>query len=446
MFSSLFFILLVLALINFVPDITIDVWLMNSSEAFIGGMLLYGILLLFIYLQAHWLSSFRQTYPILINIELLLFLCFYHFVLGSHRLFIQSGLAISQSLISLFSLLLYLIGLGWAHLCWQKKKHPFSVHSFRHAWSQVLFLLPFCLPFLFFSFLFDLLGTLSLWQRWMQTTDPFSYFFFLLGFSLSLLVIAMAIMPPLLMRFWQCKPIQNVDLANHLNTVCATLRFKHAGMKVWGIMKQTFTAGIVGIFPFARYLMFTPMLLSRFSREEIEAILVHEIGHNRYRHLLLYPFILMGMLLSGAVLLLLFNTFLWPIFLAPFPYFSLAAKQIFFTVALFICYGLLLGIYFRFVFGFFSRLFERQADLYIFEHTLSPWYMIQALDHIGVATGYTHHHPSWHHFSIQERIYFLQAAIQQPEIIQQHHRYVKKCLFLYFFVLAIACFSLFYFT
>ncbi len=55
-------------------------------------------------------------------------------------------------------------------------------------------------------------------------------------------------------------------------------------------------------------------------------------------------------------------------------------------------------------FSVLSRLFERQADLYIFESSFDPFYMIQALDRLGVVTGFTHSQPSWHHFSLQERI------------------------------------------
>jgi Zn-dependent protease with chaperone function len=115
-----------------------------------------------------------------------------------------------------------------------------------------------------------------------------------------------------------------------------------------------------------------------------------------------------------------------------------------FSFSVFILYGCFLAIYFRLVFGFFSRLFERQADLHIFNYSLSPSYMIQALDHIGVVTGNTHDHPSWHHYSIQERMDFLQSAIQNPRLITQHHRKVKKWVIIYFILLILSCLSLFF--
>ena len=189
--------------------------------------------------------------------------------------------------------------------------------------------------------------------------------------------------------------------------------------------------------------MFTEKLLQQFTDEEIEAILVHEIGHSRHRHLLLYPFILMGMLLVGS---LIFIFILQPLLLN-WKIDALFQSDTFFSsFILFFTYALFLGLYFRFVFGFFSRLFERQADLHIFEYSSPPTSMIQALDHIATLSGSIHQKPSWHHFSIQERINFLQAAIQDRRLVVKHHRKVKMWLWLYFILFGLSSLILIYKT
>ncbi|WP_068470066.1 M48 family metallopeptidase [Candidatus Protochlamydia phocaeensis] len=452
MFTNLFFILLVLALINFASDLGPSIWIVSPEQAFLWGMAVYLCLLGLLYVQAKWIakvSSLRLQafFSCLANVELVIFLGVYHLVLGAQRLLVKGLFSDFQTPVAAFSLFLYLFGLGWAYLCNAHVVQRYSIHaSLRQTGNHLLFLLPFCIPFLLFSFIFDLLDHMPFWHQWMLPSDSLSHLLFLIGISLILLVICLALMPFLIVRCWKCKPLKSQPLTTRLEAVCQSLGFKYAGMCTWSILRHSFTAGIIGIFSFSRYIMFTPLLLSHFKQEEIEAILIHEIGHNHYKHLLIYPFILMGMMLVSAALLLPLENFLSPYLTAPSLLISLENGQILLIVTLFVCYALLLGTYFRLVFGFFSRLFERQADLYIFNTTLSPHYMIQALDHIGVVTGNTHDHPSWHHFSIQERINFLHSALSSPHLIAAHHRKVKCWVWAYFLALALGSFSLFYFA
>ncbi len=111
-------------------------------------------------------------------------------------------------------------------------------------------------------------------------------------------------------------------------------------------MQNAFTAGIIGVLPAFRYILFTPALLARLHKEEIEAILIHEIGHNRYKHLLFYPFILTGILILSALTLSLLENNLPVAFLEKASDFTL-------ILGLFGMYALLLGLYFRCIFGSF---------------------------------------------------------------------------------------------
>ena len=99
---------------------------------------------------------------------------------------------------------------------------------------------------------------------------------------------------------------------------------------------------------------------------------------------------------------------------------------------MFIPYAIIIAVYFRFVFGYFSRLFKRQADLYGVQLGIPIEHMIRALDDVAIATGYTHSVPNWHHHSLQERIDFLQAVIQDPTLVEKHNRRVRLSLAIYF--------------
>lgn len=442
MFSQLFFILLALILINFTPETGLSFWVNEPHKAFLWGLLGYIILLILIYCQSKFLGPALKKrwqsfeWP-LINVELLLFLALYHFGLGAHRLFLQSPLASYQTPFTLVSLLFYFFALGWAHL-WNAHfhLHHHLKKSFQTACQQLLFYSPFCVPFVTISFLLDGLEHLPAWQ---SESLPLSHDLILFLFILSLLCLTLIFLPALMVVCWRCSPLHRSDLKERLEQICADLQFRHAGFKVWSVMSHSFTAGIIGIVPAFRYILFTPTLLNRFKLEEVEAILIHEIGHNHHRHLLCYPFIMLGMLVSGTLLLIGLDHFLsstLEFIYSEHGYFAL-------IMSIFILYALLMGLYFRIIFGFFSRLFERQADLFIFSSSLSPLFLIQTLDHLGIATGYTHSHPSWHHFSLQERINFLHQAIENPAIIALHHRRVKKWLIFYFFVLIVCSLALY---
>ena len=437
MFSQLFFVLLALILINFTSETHLTFWIEDPKKALQWGLLSYALLLAILVWQSKIFQTLHKRiqslWGSLVNLEVLLFLGIYHFGLGAQRFFLQGTLASYQTPYTLVSLLLYFLALGWAHL-WHSyfQLHCSLKKSFKNAYHQLLFYCPFCLPFIFISFILDGLQHLPAWQN---DTLPLSQDLILFLLSLCLLGLTLIFLPALMIKCWRCKPLEQFDLKQRLEHLCTSLRFRHAGLKIWSIMPHSFTAGIIGVVPAFRYILFTPALLKRFQVEEIEAILIHEIGHNHYKHLLCYPFILLGMLVLGTLMLVGLENILLLTMGEP----SSTSNYFLLLMTLFVFYALLMGVYFRLVFGFFSRLFERQADLHIFSTPLSPIYLIQALDHLGVVTGYTHDHPSWHHFSIQERIRFLYQAMDNPNLITRHHRRVKKWLMIYFVALLTTC-------
>lgn len=322
-----------------------------------------------IIVQAYTLKHFRWA-ATLVQLELILYIALFH----------------GNSVGAVFE---YLAGLALFHGIQLGPKE---------AWKQTRFLAPFSVPFI------------GLYTIGLITQDDWVS----LGLTLLLLVAMSIGMAPFLIYCWGCPSLPDGELRERLEKFCQRIGFRCADFRVWTLLPNALTAAILGLIAPLRYIIFTPRILQTLSPNAIEAIVAHEIGHYRRKHLILYPFIMIGAVIVGS---LLFDPFLD----------SEQGLPLWANFA----YLLLIALYFRFVFGYFSRLFERQADLHVFECGIPPEHLIEALDQVGHAAGGTHNVPSWHHYGIQERIDFLLAAQRSPDLIASHHRKTYRSLYVY---------------
>ncbi|CCB87548.1 M48 family metallopeptidase [Parachlamydia acanthamoebae] len=442
MFSSIFYLILALLAISLSPHEGVS----NAHPwmAFFISISLYALLIGLIFCQnilfRETLRKNRALILNLVNLELLGFLILYHYLLGGDQIFFSSFQLFPTTLQTFFSVALFFFGLWVFHYTGfkQKRLHLPHENASSYASAQVRFIFPFAIPFLLLTFLTDIFQNSSLFDfNKMQEMSTLSDTLILLGFSLVFMLLLLLFLPPLIQWIWQCQPLEPSPLKERLQAICERAGFKHPKLKTWTVMNQSMTAAIIGVVAPFRYILFTKKLLNSLSPEAVEAILVHEIGHSYRRHLLLYPFILFGFITLAGIFSLIFaqtleNTLNLEILLNPTFDWQLIVPLLFF-----LCYGAFLMLYFRYVFGFFSRLFERQADLHVYILDVPPEHMIKALDELGVATGHTHDHPSWHHYSIRQRIDFINKTIQSPSVVTQHHQKVKKTLLAYFITLLV---------
>ncbi len=412
---------MLLLVINLAPEVVPILWPLPLNESLAISAALYAGVLFLIYLQSKWIRprniSRKKTMSLIANIELIGCFIFVYFFAGVqyHFPLINN----SDTLLSAATLFLYLLGLGLFH---------YTSYNWLQAKTQINFLLPFLIPYFTLTVSLDLLSwLLGIREGWISTI-----------IALTLLTISLLILPYFIQKFWNCTPLKDHQLHERLENLCRKARFTHGGMNTWSILPNAITAGIIGIIPPFRYVMFTPKLLQMLAPEQIEAILAHEIGHSKCKHLLLYPFIIFGMGVSVGLFFIFVDNTLEPHF---YNYFSPHVTPL----LIFIPYAVIMWLYFRYVFGFFSRLFERQADLYVFDLGIPPEHMISSLDHIAIASGGIHHLPSWHHFGIQERIDYLEKAIETPSLISRHHLKVKVCVGLYLIILTLGIFFLFWY-
>jgi Zn-dependent protease with chaperone function len=244
--------------------------------------------------------------------------------------------------------------------------------------------------------------------------------------------------PPLVRRLWGCNKLQDGDLRRRLTAFCKKQNLS-AELYLWPLFEgRVLTAGVMGIVPGLRYILITPALIESMSIEELEAVMAHEIGHVKRMHLLLYIFLIGGFsILTGYLaepaIYLLFSSDLFSSMMdkGNIPPETLLA--FFGVVPMF----LLMVFYFRYIFGYFLRNFEREADLHVFPVLGNSRALISAFEKIAIMSGDIRDQPSWHHFGIGERINYLEKCEKDPTWIKRHHRKVFLSLLSYLLVCAI---------
>ncbi len=434
MFTQILFVILVLLLISFAPAGPIEDG--ASSPLFILGagmgafIFILGLIALQNYTFRRLIRHHREKLLISSNLYLLTVLAFYHFYLKGQHLLLPSAF-----LVAAFSLSLYWCGLYVFHAT----AYPYLPASLRgavaspskYAVLQIRLVLPFVLPYLLFSLLLDLAQSIPGMD--VQTMSERQGVFLLMGIAACFLILILLFFPPVVQALWNCKPLKDKKLLSEMELLCQKAGFKHAGIKNWTILNHAYSAGIIGILPRFRYIMFTQRLLDDLPKEACLAILAHEIGHSYRKHLLFYPFIIMGMIVATGLFTMLCGETIYTLF---------GTMPTLYPFIVFFYYAAIMALYFRFVFGYFSRLFEREADLHVYVLGIPPAQMQMALDAIGHASGGTHLNPCWHHHGIQKRIDFLEKTKTKPQLIARHHRFVKANLLIYGIVLLLATLAL----
>jgi Zn-dependent protease with chaperone function len=288
---------------------------------------------------------------------------------------------------------------------------------------------PILFPWVLLSLIYDLIF-LSSWtslQALMNRPEGEVVFFSLFLF------ILMIFMPGLIRTWWGCKPFLPSEKVNALKSFLAEKKFKYRELLRWPIFEgRMMTAGIMGMVPRFRYLLITESLMEILSLDELKAVVAHEMGHARYRHFFFYLVFFIGFAVVSTGLWDFFAVLLatWPLlmkFIGTSG--STDASFLYFLLALPILVSMV--VYFRYGMGFFMRHFERQADLYSALIMGSPGETISSLEKIAIMSGKIRDLPSWHHFSIRQRVDTLWRFLRDPGLIRKHNRFVSLCFALY---------------
>ena len=230
--------------------------------------------------------------------------------------------------------------------------------------------------------------------------------------------------PWLIIRMWGCEALPHDHVKEELERFCSDHDFRTGGLLLWSVFgSEMLTAGVVGILPGLRYILITSGLLRTLNITELKAVVAHEMGHVRKKHMLVFVLLLILFIefayaFSDTLTLLALSNrtiFSWSAVLGDS---AESVYSIFSALVLIV----LMVLYFRFIFGYFLRNSERQADLYGMELVGDPQPLISSLEKIAFRSGRIEDLPSWHHFSIRQRIDFLVEAFKDRNIIRRHNR------------------------
>jgi Zn-dependent protease with chaperone function len=256
-------------------------------------------------------------------------------------------------------------------------------------------------------------------------------------------VAAFVAMPWIIRLALGLTPLPDSPLKRRLLDTVHRLGFRCSGLLLWNTRRGMANAMVVGILPWPRYVIFTDRLLEEFTAEEVEAVLGHEIGHLRHRHMQYYLAFLMA---SLCVMYLVADKLIpqapegqaaevadagggfWT--LHNHPYLKAVPAV-----------GAMLAYIFV-VFGFVSRRCERQADVFGCRAVSCPRpdchghdpgdatgegghlcptgvrTVIRALEKVAVVNGISRDRPgflqSWQHSTIAKRVDFLERVMQEP--------------------------------
>jgi Zn-dependent protease with chaperone function len=282
------------------------------------------------------------------------------------------------------------------------------------------------LPWLLLSGFADLIKALPFgWPgRFLETTEGEVTYF------LIFLFIVAVIGPAMIQKFWRCKPLESGEHRQRIESLCQKADLSYADILYWPIFGgKMITAGVMGLIKKFRYILVTPSLLRLLEPAEIDAVVAHEIGHVKRKHLVFYLLFFVGYMLLSYVT---FDIILFGIIYAE-PVYWLINKAGFDQTTIFsILFSLVIIIvfliYFRFIFGFYMRNFERQADIFVYTLFDSAKPLISTLEKIVTTSGQSADRPNWHHFSIRERIDYLKKCEFDRDWIRKHNRKVKKSI------------------
>jgi STE24 endopeptidase len=300
----------------------------------------------------------------------------------------------------------------------------------RYVWAQmrlhVLFLL---LPILLIVALAELIALVAGRWGWPEWAGDAA--------TLAAAGVVVVVAPLLTRVVLEVEPAPEGPLQDDLERLCRAHRVRVRRLLIWHTHGSMINAAVMGLVGWLRYLLVTDALLGSMSRQQVEAVMAHEIGHIRRHHM---PWLLAALL--AAILLSVYPLYRAHVGLLAasgaadrVPEWTDAAAT-----------GLIaLGAVAVFIaFGWVSRRFERQADTFAACHLSTPpdggaapagrvtaeaaGTMSAALETIARLNALPQDRRSWRHGSIAWRRAYLQRIVDRPRsalAIDRQVRWIK---------------------
>lgn len=295
--------------------------------------------------------------------------------------------------------------------------------------SNIAVSIPVLLPWVLLSGCADLIRLLPFepLKRFLASSEGEAVYFFFF------LMVVAAIGPLMIQKFWGCRPLPAGYERSRIEALCRRANLAYADILKWPIFEgRMITAGVMGLVRRYRYILVTDALLKLLNPEEVDAVIAHEIGHVKRNHILFYLFFFVGyMLLSYAIFDLIVYAIIYTEPLYRFVIQSGVSQTVVVSTLITLVTIVVFLVYFRYIFGYFMRNFERQADCYVYTlfNTAGP--LISTFEKITLTSGQSPDKPNWHHFSITERVKYLVKSEEDRRWVGRHDRKVRRSIAVY---------------
>lgn len=223
------------------------------------------------------------------------------------------------------------------------------------------------------------------------------------AFTALLVAIFVVFLPFLLRNTWDTVPIERGWIRSLLEDVARATDFRCRELLLWRTGNQMANAAIVGFTPRSRIVLLSDALLSHLGPRELAAVFAHEIGHAKRHHALIF---------GGFALFLFVGADLI------FTRAGIEGEGLALTL-----FGAVLLLWFL-SFGWLSRRFELEADLVSVEVMGGSRPLIDALEHVSGA--HARRKKSWRHFSVHDRVAFLERVERDPTLGVRLRRKLRR--------------------
>jgi STE24 endopeptidase len=188
------------------------------------------------------------------------------------------------------------------------------------------------------------------------------------------------LVPEVLVRVLPTHVLPPSPLRDRMEAMCRAYKLKFRDILIWRTENRIANALVMGVVPRFRYVLLSDLLLQEMSDEQIEAVFAHELGHVVHRHMIWYLVFLKVLILVLALVDVVLGAQLGHAKLPAWMPVDLVMPLVGFS-------GFIIA------FGYVSRRFERQADVFAartLQRHLTPLLPSSAPAQLPVLSGPSH--------------------------------------------------------
>ena len=170
--------------------------------------------------------------------------------------------------------------------------------------------------------------------------------------------------PKIIQMALNTRPLGDSPLRRRLEDLCRRMNLKYRDILLWQTQYSMGNAAVIGILPRMRYVLLSDLLIETMSDEQIEAVFAHELGHIVHKHMVWYVVFFAILTLASMGLTGGLN--------AVIPHVPGLRSMSHDALQLLVS-GISVLVSVVVLFGFVSRRFERQADVFAARMMQSGW-------------------------------------------------------------------------